>query len=230
MIGIEGELQAQPFHVERPIRRLGTTAVGDQGRRIGPGERGVQEENRSDHAAGDSPHDRSRRWRVRLSGAIDSVPMTPTSYCPRCLHAFAGAPQECPNLGCRIRRPSSGWGQVLAPGDLLDRTYLVLELLAVGGAGMTYRCQEVDGTSKPHEPDLAIKVLHMRRDSGQYLRRLATEAQILQELDHTAIVECRGFVQRTGHAPYLVTRYEAGGTLTGWMADVGIVPPRTVAR
>jgi hypothetical protein len=73
---------------------------------------------------------------------------------------------------------------------------------------------------------LAIKVLYTRRDSGPFLRRLATEAQILQELDHDHIVKCRGFVQRTGQAPYLVTRFEHGGALADHIERVGPLSPK----
>jgi serine/threonine protein kinase len=117
----------------------------------------------------------------------------------------------------------------LAAGDVLDRHYHIERPLAVGGAGITYQAREVDGHGTPSGPDLAIKVLYTQRDGGGYLRRLATEAQILQELDHPNIVECRGFVHRTGHPPYLVTLYEGGGNLAEHLARVGPLPSAVAA-
>ena len=124
-------------------------------------------------------------------------------------------------MGCGRKKPAEGWGELLGAGDLLDRHYRILRPLAVGGAGATYLAQEEDAGGKLLPVELAIKVLYTQRDSGPFLRRLANEAQILQELDDAHIVECRGFVHRTGHAPYLVTRYERGGTLRGHVKRVG---------
>jgi serine/threonine protein kinase len=147
-----------------------------------------------------------------------------TCYCPTCLNTFTGTPQRCPNLGCGRERPGQGWGRILEPGDLIDRHYRVDRVLALGGAGLTYLCRAVDGAGRPVPPDLAVKVLFAERATGAYLRRLANEAQILQDLDHDHIVRCRGFVQRTGQAPYLVTQFEGGGTLQQHVRQVGPLP------
>jgi serine/threonine protein kinase len=149
--------------------------------------------------------------------------MAVTRYCPRCLTTFPEDPPACPNMGCGAPRPEA-WPTLLQPGDVLDRTYRVLSVLAGGAAGMTYRCRELDADDALVGPELAIKVLYHQRDSGPFLRRLATEAQILQGLQHPHIVECLGFVHRAGRAPYLVTRYEAGGTLQQHIARVGPLP------
>ncbi|MBW1879314.1 MAG: serine/threonine protein kinase [Deltaproteobacteria bacterium] len=149
----------------------------------------------------------------------------PASYCPRCLTTFSDNPETCPNLSCGGDRPKTAWGALLEEGDLLDRHYRIRRSLAVGGAGITYLALEVDADGRPQPPDLAIKVLYTARDSGPFLRRLSNEAQILQELSHDHIVECRGFVHRTGHAPYLVTLYENGGSLAQHVERVGALPP-----
>jgi serine/threonine-protein kinase len=118
---------------------------------------------------------------------------------------------------------------MLAHGDILDRNYEVMELVAVGGAGVTYRARELGPDGAPTGTDLAIKVLHSRRASGAFLQRLANEARILQGLRHDHIVECLGFSQRKGAPPYLVTRFERGGTLEAWALRHGQLPPWTVA-
>lgn len=150
-------------------------------------------------------------------------------YCPTCLTSFAGDLPRCSNLACRRTRPRAGWLALYGPGQTLDRHYRVMEVLAVGGAGVTYRCRELDADGLPQPPDLAVKVLHMSRSAGAFLQRLANEAQILQGLNNDHIVECLGFVQRRGHSPYLVTRFEGGGTLQDLVEELGPLPPWTVA-
>src|SRR5688572_21723832 len=154
----------------------------------------------------------------------------PTSrYCGRCLSTFETDPGGCPNLGCGAPRPQEGWGVVLDTGDVLDRRYQVERCLAVGGAGLTYLARELDERGVPIGPRVAIKVLYNARASGPFLRRLSTEAQILQELAHENIVELRGFVHRAGHEPYLVTRFEEGGSLSQHLDRVGAPPPPVAA-
>ncbi|MDP2309886.1 MAG: serine/threonine-protein kinase [Pseudomonadota bacterium] len=153
-----------------------------------------------------------------------------TRYCSRCLTTFPADAQKCPNLGCRSARPASGWGELLEADEVIDRTYRIHARLAIGGAGVTYLGGELgaDGTAEVG-PRVAIKVLYQQRDQGSYLRRLSTEAQILQGMNHPQIVECRGFVHRSGHSPYLVTRYEEGGSLLDHIRRVGTLSIPVVA-
>lgn len=144
-----------------------------------------------------------------------------TRYCSRCLTTFTNDVDRCPNLSCRTVRPQTGWGELLEAGETIDRTYRIRQRLAIGGAGVTYLAREIGGKNEEMGPLLAVKVLYQQRDQGPYLRRLATEAQILQGLNHAQIVECRGFVHRSGHSPYLVTRFEAGGSLLDHIRRVG---------
>jgi serine/threonine-protein kinase len=150
-------------------------------------------------------------------------------YCSRCLTTFEADETQCPNLACRRKRPSRGWGIIFSEGDVFDRTYRIHKMLAVGGAGVTYLARELDAGGDETGPRIAIKVLLAARDQGPYVRRLATEAQIIQELDHPNIVQYLGFVHRAGHSPYLLTRFEAGGSLLDHMRRVGTLPVRQAA-
>ncbi len=152
-----------------------------------------------------------------------------TRYCSRCLTTFTESFDRCPNLGCRCHEPEAGWGLLLDTGDVLDRHYRIDKLLAIGGAGVTYLARELGENDEPEGPALAIKVLYAQRDQGSYLRRLATEANILLDLSHPNIVHIAGFVQRAGHSPYLVTRFEDGGSLLDQLRRVGRMKPREVA-
>ena len=155
--------------------------------------------------------------------------MARSNYCPQCMTTFVTEEVRCPNLGCARARPDGGWAIVMGEGDVLDRHYRIQRPLAVGGAGLCYLALEIDDEGEAQPPDLAIKVLYAQRDSGPFLRRLANEAQILQDLDNDHIVECRGFVQRTGHAPYLVTLYERGGSLADHVESQGTLDPTRAA-
>ncbi len=150
-------------------------------------------------------------------------------YCTRCLTPFDPDPVACTNPKCARPRPVEGWASVLGEGDVLDRHYQIERVLAVGGAGITYKARELDSDGRVRPPDLAIKLLYDEKSSGTYLRRLATEAQILRELKHDHIVNCRGFVHRSGSTPYLVTLYEQGGSLSEHLQRVGPLPVPVVA-
>jgi len=115
------------------------------------------------------------------------------------------------------------------PGDVIDRNYRVSRRLAMGGAGVTYLVRSVGDDGEEVGPWIALKLLFASRDSGAYLRRLATEAQILQELHHPNIVEYLGFVHRTGQSPYLLTQFEEGGSLLDHMKRVGTMGVREAA-
>ena len=136
-------------------------------------------------------------------------------YCGFCLNTFTDDVDTCPNLTCSQHRPSTGWGRTYAVGDVIDRNYEVIERLAFGGAGVTYLVRALDDQGHMSGPKMALKLLLASRDHGAYLRRLSTEAQILQELHHPNIVEYLGFVHRTGHSPYLLTAFEEGGNFGG---------------
>jgi serine/threonine protein kinase len=152
-----------------------------------------------------------------------------TRYCSRCLTTFIGDLDRCPNLGCRTQRPVAGWGTLLEPGDTFDRHYHIEKRLAIGGAGVTYLGREEDAAGEQVGPWLAIKVLYAQRDQGSFLRRLSNEAQILQELDHPNIVQLMGFSHRKGHSPYLLTRFEEGGSLLDHLRRVGALPLKEAA-
>jgi serine/threonine protein kinase len=150
-------------------------------------------------------------------------------YCSRCLTSFQADVEQCPNLGCQKKRPTRGWGAILGAGEAFDRNYRIHRMLAMGGAGVTYTARELGPDGDEVGPVLAIKVLLAARDQGPYVRRLATEAQIIQTLDHPNIVQYLGFVHRSGHSPYLLTHYEEGGSLLDHMRRVGVLPVRRAA-
>lgn len=155
---------------------------------------------------------------------------SPTLYCASCLTTFGSDGPACPNMGCGRGRPDQGWGRMYQPGEVVDRNYHVVRTLALGGAGVTYLVRGLDDSGEPTDPLIALKLLFATRDHGAYLQRLATEAQILQQLDHSHIVQYLGFVDRTGQSPYLMTLYEEGGSLLDHMRRVGTLSIKAAAE
>lgn len=149
--------------------------------------------------------------------------MTARWYCSQCLNSFSEERAECPNLSCQILRPLEGWEKILQPKQIFDRRFRIYQLLAVGGAGITYLSKETNEDGADIGPLLAIKVLFTGRDSGGYLHRLSNEAQILEHLAHPHIIEYLGFSYISGHSPYLITRYATGGSLMDHLKENGAI-------
>ena len=151
-------------------------------------------------------------------------------YCSRCLTSFAQNPLECPNLSCQIERPERGWGVIHEPGDIFDRRFYIHSCLAIGGSGIAYLAKELDDNDQQKEPFVAVKVLFVLRSSGTYLRRLATEAQILESLEHPNIIQYRGFAHFSGQSPYLITLFAQGGSLLDHLKRHGPLTMRAAAE
>ncbi len=145
--------------------------------------------------------------------------------CPRCQNQGDASPPGPDTCGsCGLTRPSAGWAWLLEVGEVLDRNYRVERVMAPSGTHATYLARELGPDGTPVDPTLAIKALFPARAEGPFLRQLQNEASVLQQLDHPHIVQLRGFVHRAGHAPYLVTRHESGGTLAAHVERVGPLP------
>ena len=111
----------------------------------------------------------------------------------------------------------------LSEGDLVDNRWLVLEILGMGGAGITYRCVD-EATGE----EVALKYLHSDRRSGVLAHRLAIEGEVLELLNHPNIVPFRSLkVGGTGPC-YLATAHQVGGSLDGWIRRSGPLSPRAV--
>jgi hypothetical protein len=83
-----------------------------------------------------------------------------------------------------------------APGQSRAPTFVVAASRDMLSGQPLSRLQVVkgwlDADGQPSAPELAIKVLYAQRDNGPFLRRLATEAQILQDLNHPAFANAVG--------------------------------------
>lgn len=111
-------------------------------------------------------------------------------------------------------------GPLLAPGQLLDRTYELVERIGGGGMGVVYRARD-------HRlgRDVAVKVL--RRSGGssdEDMRRMfEREARATAQLLHPNIVTLLHVGEHDGH-PYLVLELLSGETLAARLARRGRLP------
>ena len=145
-------------------------------------------------------------------------------YCSRCLQTIGALdPERCPGDECRSARPSRGWPSFLTEGTTIDERFIVHEILGAGGAGITYRCEDL-----ADDRDSALKVLHDDRRHGVLANRLAIEGELLELLVHPHIVPFHG-LRLVGEGPvYLATRHMPGGSLEGALRRGGPLSAPTV--
>ena len=147
-------------------------------------------------------------------------------YCSRCLQTLGSLdPDRCPGTACRTPRPHRGWPSFLAEGTTIEERFIVHEILGAGGAGITYRCEDLTDPAQ----NSALKVLHDDRRHGVLANRLAIEGELLELLVHRHIVPFHA-LRLVGDGPvYLATRYMPGGSLEGTLRRQGPMrAPRVV--
>jgi hypothetical protein len=114
----------------------------------------------------------------------------------------------------------------LAPGQILDQTYELVERLGGGGMGVVYRARD-----RRLGRDVAIKLLRKSGDGiDDDLRRLfAREARATAQLLHPSIVTLFHVGEHDGH-PYLVLELLSGETLAARLARRGRLPVADALR
>jgi len=145
-------------------------------------------------------------------------------YCSRCLQTLGALdPDRCPGTACRTPRPGRGWPSFLTEGTTISERFIVREILGAGGAGITYRCEDL-----VENGDSALKVLHDDRRHGVLANRLAIEGELLELLVHKHIVPFHA-LRLVGEGPvYLATAYMPGGSLEGTLRRGGPLDGPTV--
>ncbi|MBS2023242.1 MAG: serine/threonine protein kinase, partial [Deltaproteobacteria bacterium] len=105
----------------------------------------------------------------------------------------------------------------LAPGTLIDGTYLVERLLGEGGSGAVHlvRHQALSGAR------FALKVLRVQRAGAP--EALAQEGGYAARVSSAHVVKVIGLGRLADGAPYLVMEYVDGPTLDALLADRELV-------
>ena len=159
-----------------------------------------------------------------------TTPQKTMRYCNRCLTSFDRDLEVCANLSCQNKRPNSGWEKILDSGEVFDRRFKIHRCLAIGGSGISYLAKRIDDENAETGPFVALKVLFIHHSHGTYVRRLATEAHILESLEHPNIIQYLGFVHISGQSPYLITKFAHGGSLLDHLKKHGALSIKAAAE
>ena len=107
----------------------------------------------------------------------------------------------------------------VVPGQVLERTYELLERLGGGGMGVVFRARDLRLGR-----DVAIKLLRPSDVDDERLRRLfEREARATAQLLHPNIITLHHVGEHEGH-PYLVLELLSGETLASRLARRGRLP------
>ena len=109
----------------------------------------------------------------------------------------------------------------LYPGELLNKRYRILNLLAEGQYGATYRARDVVDNVDVAVKEYLDSSVEMQKLFRKEARRLSelSHSQLPQVLDHFAIEE-------TGQ--YLVSQYVDGIDLQSLLGQYGRLPPNRI--
>lgn len=94
------------------------------------------------------------------------------------------------------------------PGYVLDSTYLLKELLGVGGMGSVWRAEH-----KLMKQDYAVKILASEKISEENWQRFSLEARAIAKMDHPSIVKIHNMGVDSNEVPYYVMDLLKGITL-----------------
>jgi len=152
-----------------------------------------------------------------------------TRYCAFCLTTFLGTPSECPNKDCSkpITQDGSGW--LLEPGERIDGRFRIDRRLIIGGAGVTYLCQETDEDEQALGPLLLIQVLSHRGMASPYFDKLKSQVDTMVSLSHPSIIRVNELVESEQYQ-FVVSCYEGGGNLMEQLREAGAMSVTHLAQ
>ncbi len=120
-----------------------------------------------------------------------------------------------------MMRALEGQSASLEPTSLLAGTpYRALQVLGKGSMGSVYQCEHKALGSK-----VVVKVLHAElAQQPEVVERVRIEAQAQAKLKSPHLLSCTDFGLNSAGAPYLVTEYLAGRTLSDELEARGALP------
>jgi serine/threonine protein kinase len=97
----------------------------------------------------------------------------------------------------------------LQPGQLIDRRFKIISVIASGGYGCVYKVQHI-----LMKKVFALKMMHPVVAKDSTLLRMRREAEAVSKLDHPSIVSAHDFgMTEDGSQPFLVMEFVEGPTL-----------------
>jgi tRNA A-37 threonylcarbamoyl transferase component Bud32 len=98
----------------------------------------------------------------------------------------------------------------LQPGQIIDRRFKIISVIAAGGFGCVYKVQHI-----LMKKVFALKMLHPVTASESTMLRMRREAEAVSKLDHPNIVSANDFgMTEDGSQPFLVMEFVEGPTLS----------------
>ncbi|RMH52660.1 MAG: serine/threonine protein kinase, partial [Alphaproteobacteria bacterium] len=102
-------------------------------------------------------------------------------------------------------------GGTLRPGEILNNTYVIEELVAVGGTGEVYRAR-----NRASDREIAVKILRREFAGNEtFLDLMRREASVLHEVQDDAVVRYYDILQSDAHGGFvfLVMEFIRGESL-----------------
>lgn len=108
---------------------------------------------------------------------------------------------------------------LLKPGDVLNNTYVIEELVGAGGTGEVYRA-----TNRVSKRETAVKILKQEfAQNEQFIDLMRREASVLHEIIDDAVVRYHDLLETDQGIVFLVMEFIKGHSLADRMAE-GAVP------
>ena len=137
---------------------------------------------------------------------------TPDRTCPGCGGSVAAESRFCPSCGASVER--------LAPGQILDGRYEILDKIAEGGMGQVYRARHL------HLDE--IRIIKVTRPDmpgeGPEPRRFQEEARMATLVRHPNVAALYDFARQPDGSYYMVWEFIDGITLQEWLHRHGPLP------
>ncbi|HTO89202.1 MAG TPA: protein kinase [Thermoanaerobaculia bacterium] len=137
---------------------------------------------------------------------------TADSRCPRCSAEVPREARFCPSCGNAATR--------LAPGQILDGKYEILDKLAEGGMGQVYRARHI------HLDEIRIIKVTKPDPLGEGLEplRFQEEARLATTIRHPNVAALYDFSRLPDGSFYMVWEFIDGVTLEEWIRRNGAMP------
>jgi serine/threonine protein kinase/Tfp pilus assembly protein PilF len=98
----------------------------------------------------------------------------------------------------------------VAPGEVIDKKYKLIEELGKGGMGVVYKAEQI----KPVKRTVALKIIKLGMDTHQIVARFETERQALALMDHPNIAKVFDAGATERGRPYFAMEFIRGMSIT----------------
>ena len=122
-----------------------------------------------------------------------------------------------PSAGTPTGPPHSGADGELAPGDLFEQRFQLLEKLGEGGMGQVWLAQQI----APVRRQVALKLIRAGMYDASVVQRFRSERQSMAMMDHPAIAKVFEAGATAQGQPYFIMEYVPGLPITEYCDQHG---------